>query len=226
MNSIYENAILKALNISSDSDELTPQVLENIKQYAKKHHIDLNNMTANLRKAIQNPLNINKEGKMSESKDNPDYVPIKGTAKNNEIGVPYSPEPSYVQGITARVPPPSTRVVDIGSQKYTKVMAVDRPEFGVNHLYHITDREDEEGRAEILTEVRFQKGPIKEHGVNGCHHANLIAIVIDRLQGFQETKFECTENDFAINLLNDALYWLNKRTNDRAERGVEGTSEL
>lgn len=74
--------------------------------------------------------------------------------------------------------------------------------------------------------VQFQKGPIKENDVNGCHNENLLAIVIDRLQHFQVGKFKCRENALALTKLEEAMHWLNHRTQDRIKCGVEGTSLL
>ena len=77
---------------------------------------------------------------------------------------------------------------------------------------------------EIPARVSFQNGPIKEAGVNGCHQEDLIAIVIDRLQSFQAGDFKCRENALALNHLEIAMRHLNRRTEDREKRGVEGTS--
>ena len=55
---------------------------------------------------------------------------------------------------------------------------------------------------------------------------NLIEIVINRLQGFQSDKYSCRENAIALTKLQEALLWLNKRTKDRTDRGVEGTHEV
>ena len=73
--------------------------------------------------------------------------------------------------------------------------------------------------------MNFQNGPIKEAGVNGVMNEDLIAIVIDRMQGFQNGDFKCRENALALTKLEEALMWLRKRTQDREDRGVEGTSQ-
>ena len=74
--------------------------------------------------------------------------------------------------------------------------------------------------------VQFQNGPIKEAGVNGCHHEDLLAIVIHRLQAFQLGDFKCSENALAIEKLEEATHCLNQRTEARQKRGIEGTSEV
>ena len=77
----------------------------------------------------------------------------------------------------------------------------------------------------IQNTVRFQNGPITEAGVNGISNEALLAIVEDRLDGFQSGKFRCRENAVALTKLQEAMMWLHKRTRDRVARGVEGTHE-
>lgn len=74
--------------------------------------------------------------------------------------------------------------------------------------------------------VNFQKGPIGETGVNGCQNEDLLAIVIDRLEYFQNGLYACRENALALTKIQEALHWLEARTADREERGVEGTNVL
>ena len=73
--------------------------------------------------------------------------------------------------------------------------------------------------------IRFQRGPVKEAGFNGITNEALIAVVIDRLQGFNDGPFRCRENSLAITNLEQALHWLNHRTMERMTRGVEGTNQ-
>ena len=114
------------------------------------------------------------------------------------------------------------RKIEIGTENYTQVFATDEKEFNANHEYSISPVNSTENFATIS----FQKGPIKENGVNGCHNEDLIAIVIERLQSFQNSEFSCRENALAITKLEEALLWLNKRTNNRKNRGVEGTNKV
>ena len=115
------------------------------------------------------------------------------------------------------------RTLEIGTKKYTTVLALDeKGAGGANHEYAVIKSNVVE--SEELTHIHFQNGAIKENGVNGCQNEDLIAIVIDRLQGFQSGEFSCRENALAITKLEEALLWLRKRTMDREDRGVEGTS--
>ena len=121
------------------------------------------------------------------------------------------------------------RILNIGTQNYTTVLATDELYFNANHEYVVVaaPAEGEEiGLDNPYAKVKFQEGPIKEYGVNGCHNEDLIAIVIDRLEHLNQGQFACRENSIAITKLTEALLWLNKRTNDRIKRGVEGTHQV
>lgn len=97
------------------------------------------------------------------------------------------------------------------------------------------------GRAEHVPNVgprmfgvnlRFQNGPIAKNAdgstcledLNGITNEALLAVLIDRMRGFQSGQFACRENAIALTHLEDALMWLQKRTRDRMARGVEGTN--
>lgn len=76
-----------------------------------------------------------------------------------------------------------------------------------------------------LCNIQFQNGPILEAGVNGISQEALLAIVEDRLIGFQSGPFACRENAIALTKIQEAMMWLQKRTRDRMARGVEGTNQ-
>ncbi|MEI8128012.1 MAG: hypothetical protein WCG95_00210 [bacterium] len=121
------------------------------------------------------------------------------------------------------------RTLEIGTNKYTTVSAMDeKGAGGANHQYCVfanIPNNSSQGYCEThFADISFQNGAIKENGVNGCHNEDLIAIVIDRLQGFQAGEYACKENERAIIYLNEALSQLDLRTQTRIERGVEGTS--
>lgn len=79
--------------------------------------------------------------------------------------------------------------------------------------------------ADTVIRLPFQHGPVKKAGVNGITNEALLAVVIDRLQGFQTSEYSCRENAVALTHLETALLWLQKRTRDRVQRGVEGTNQ-
>lgn len=121
------------------------------------------------------------------------------------------------------------RKVEIGTSNYTEVFAIDAKMYNANHYYEVRQAPSEGATIsdkEIYAKIKFQEGPIKEHGMNGCHNEDLIAIVIDRLQSFQESAYKCRENAIALTKLEEALMWLNKRTQDRIKRKVVGTSQI
>lgn len=97
---------------------------------------------------------------------------------------------------------------------------------GANHHYQIIDvsRQNTAPDADqVLADMEFQNGPIREVGVNGVTHEALLAILIDRLEGFQRGPFACTANDEALLNLRYAQKHLLSRTRERVARGVEGT---
>lgn len=75
----------------------------------------------------------------------------------------------------------------------------------------------------LLCGISFQNGPIKEAGVNGVTHEALLAILIDRMEGFQAGPFASEDNARALTHLKAALGSLQNRTRARMARGVEGT---
>ena len=72
--------------------------------------------------------------------------------------------------------------------------------------------------------IKFQDGLLKD-GRHGLTIEEAIAEVAKRIWLYN-SKVPCKENEQAIVALNDALYYLEQRTKDRKERGVEGTHEV
>jgi len=60
--------------------------------------------------------------------------------------------------------------------------------------------------------------------VDGTTLEEMLRISIAHLTQLN-TKFPCRENSIAITKMQEALMWLNERTRDRRERGVEGKHE-
>lgn len=110
---------------------------------------------------------------------------------------------------------------DLTTSKYTKVLFDDNYELAPNR-FEVRKSENDE----LLNIVKFQNGAIKETGVNGVMGEDLIAMVIRRLECFQQTQFKCRENAVAITKLEEALMWLRKRTNGRELKGIEGTHNI
>lgn len=120
-----------------------------------------------------------------------------------------------MRNITDHIANPANEALDI--------TVLDEPgQGGANHKYLVAWSSES---APNSVEISFQNGPIKEFGVNGITQEALLAIVIDRLRGFQAGAFACYENAIALAHCEDALMWLQKRTRDRLARGVEGTNQ-
>lgn len=94
------------------------------------------------------------------------------------------------------------------------------------HYYTIAIKGMTDRRHSQPIELPFQHGPIKEVGTNGITHEVLLAILIDRLEGFQSGLFACPENADALSLLMTARDRLFDRTKARVARGVEGTHDV
>lgn len=75
--------------------------------------------------------------------------------------------------------------------------------------------------------VTWQSGPLGrgegKKAQNGAFVEDLLTVCLERLRFFQDSKFHCRHNALAITKIEEALHWLNARTEDRESRGVEGT---
>lgn len=114
-----------------------------------------------------------------------------------------------------------------------KIVVGDEPSHtGANHRYEITgfdtetnpSKESVDGYSHSKSRdvILFQNGAIPDVGVNGITHEVFLAILIDRVEGFQRGPFACRENAIALTKMQEALMWFQKRTLDRMARGVEG----
>jgi hypothetical protein len=106
---------------------------------------------------------------------------------------------------------------------------------GANHAYKVSGFDLSTNKsagncflqdAATETVIYFQNGPIPENGVNGLTQEVLLAIVADRLRGFQAGQFACKANACALTHIEEAQHWLQQRTIERMRRGVEGTHQI
>jgi hypothetical protein len=100
------------------------------------------------------------------------------------------------------------------------VSVLDEPgQGGANHVYLIAHAHMDS------IHLTFQDGPISVdgNGVNGITHEALLAILCDRLRGFQSGPYSCKANACALTHLEEAQHWPQQRTLERMRRGVEGT---
>ena len=81
-------------------------------------------------------------------------------------------------------------------------------------------------------EINWQNGPLgrgeNRQEPNGAFVETVIAAALQRIEWYQtvgEGRFRCRENALAITKLEEALHWLDARTNRREVAGIEGTHE-
>lgn len=89
------------------------------------------------------------------------------------------------------------------------------------HRYELKHHESEGHETIQFIEKFLADGP----EVPGTTNEEVLACLIDRMN-YLNTAFPCRENALAITKLEEALMWLNKRTQNRIERGVEGKNEV
>ena len=111
-----------------------------------------------------------------------------------------------------------------GLNEALKITVLDEPGQG-NACHEYIVEWNDAGGSGCVTSIDFQNGPIQEFGVNGISGEALLAIVEDRLIGFQAGQYACRENAVALTKIQEAMMWLQKRTLDRMRRGVEGTNQ-
>lgn len=115
-----------------------------------------------------------------------------------------------------------------------EVYRIDAPGVGgASHVYAIVklgaavnQNGDVLNEADCVGKIVFQHGPRAEkESVHGVLDVDLLEIVRDRLKAFNQGEYATRENALAITHIEEALLWLNKRVEDRAERGVLGTNQ-
>lgn len=101
--------------------------------------------------------------------------------------------------------------------------------------YEATNNNDENGNPAggsvqgVGLSIDWQDGPLgrgeDRKEPNGAFVETVIDAALQRIQYYQGSQFKCRENSLAITKLEEALHWLNSRTNRRESDGVEGTHE-
>lgn len=109
------------------------------------------------------------------------------------------------------------------------IMADEPGPGGASHEYRIS-WQDHYGHLQGF-DIRFQRGGVKEqvsghvNGHNGGSNEALLAVVFDRLQGFQGGQFPHAANQEAMEHVSQAIDALKARSKEREARGVEGTPQ-
>ena len=100
---------------------------------------------------------------------------------------------------------------------------------GANHRYVICKEGetcwcDGSNDIGVIADIFLQRGPRKdENSQHGVIDTDLLEIVRDRLKAFQAGPFSSEYNLKALEHVEEALMWLNRRVEDRIERNVLGT---
>ena len=113
-------------------------------------------------------------------------------------------------------------------EKLNKVYAFDeKGNGGANHIYQIYSaiEVDKDGDYCFLDEIKFQNGARNlPDSISGVLDTDLLEIVRDRLKGFHSGEFATEYNAKALEYLEIALMYMNRRVEDRIERNVLGTN--
>ena len=116
-------------------------------------------------------------------------------------------------------------------EKLNDVYAIDEiGPGGANHQYavvlHNTNVTDETMEYGYLAKINLQKGPRKDsNSQHGVIDTDLLEIVRDRMKAFQAGPFASEYNEKALEHIELALMYLNRRVEDRIERNVLGKNE-
>ena len=93
------------------------------------------------------------------------------------------------------------------------------------HTYELSnfEKKDEKGQTlQFIHKEPKQEGSLELETISdGTTNEEVLEVLIDRME-FLQKKFTCKENACCITHLQEALMWLEKRTNDRIKRNVEG----
>lgn len=104
-------------------------------------------------------------------------------------------------------------------ENLNEVYACDEPgNGGASHIYKITDLDEH-----TLIYISFQNGPRAEAGsTRGILDTDLLEIVRDRMKSFQSGEFASEYTERALVAVEEALYQMNLRVENRIRRGVLG----
>lgn len=83
----------------------------------------------------------------------------------------------------------------------------------------------DDNKKETFARIKFQLGPIKQVGENGTQIEDVLELLKQRLEGFQKGDFRCRTNAIAITKIEEAVMWLELRTKQRVNQGVEGENK-
>lgn len=93
------------------------------------------------------------------------------------------------------------------------------------HTYELSQVEsmDLAQRLQFINKVKQEDGSLVTVA-DGTTNEEVLKVLIDRMQ-YLNKRVPCRENSIVITKLEESLMWLEKRTNDRLKRVVEGTEK-
>lgn len=117
-------------------------------------------------------------------------------------------------------------------EKLNDVFATDeRGPGGANHQYTVIKHSEDLTFSDsidansVIGTINMQCGPRKdENSISGFIDSDLLEIVRDRLTAFQNGEFASPYNEKALEHIEAALMYLNRRVEDRIQRNVLGTN--
>lgn len=111
-------------------------------------------------------------------------------------------------------------------EKLNVVVATDeKGNGGANHRYEVISHQPNVNGVVNMAIIQFQDGARKEEGSTpGVLDTDLLEIVRDRYKAFQDGPFASEYNAKALEHIEIALMYANRRVEDRIERNVLGTN--
>ncbi|GAA0684798.1 ABC transporter ATPase [Clostridium cadaveris] len=111
-------------------------------------------------------------------------------------------------------------------EKLNVVVATDeKGNGGANHRYEVIAHQPNVNGVVNMAIIQFQDGTRKEEGSTpGVLDTDLLEIVRDRYKAFQDGPFASEYNAKALEHIEIALMYANRRVEDRIERNVLGTN--
>lgn len=91
--------------------------------------------------------------------------------------------------------------------------------------YYLANFKRESDNSLMHQKIAFYELNEDETFNNGTTLEEMLRVSVERLQDLNN-RFACRENSLAITKMQEALMWLNKRTEDRVARRVEGKHML
>lgn len=117
------------------------------------------------------------------------------------------------------------RQLAIQSGRVKSFATDDKSADGSSHSYGFSYQPSAGAPSIPMGSIKFQNGPVAQAGVNGVSDAQLISVLIDHIEGFQNGPYRCNENYQAAWHLREALGWLKLRANNAQYDQGQGSTQ-